>query len=332
MRKVLIVDDNITALRQIEMLLADSFETYLAKSGRTALQMASNTEYDLILLDIEMPDMDGFETLYRIKSDYYLRHIPVIFLTINSLVETEVKGLKSGAVDFIVKPARKMSLLHRISMHITRAEYYRNIERISREFSESFSETFSSLIEFRDINTGGHVARTGKYVRMIAETLRDMNVFHGELTPEKIDLYSRSALLNDIGKIGITDSILLKPGKLDDGEFRMMKTHSQIGADIIETMLNRSPSLTYLECAKEIALTHHERYDGLGYPCGLKGCETPLCGRIMAIADVYDALTDDRVYRKAMSKDKAVEIIVEGRGRNFDPVVTDAFLRLLPQF
>jgi putative two-component system response regulator len=324
-KRILVVDDNITSLRQIAALLADSFEVSLAKSGETGLKMMSANGYDLVLLDVEMPEMDGFEMLTRIKENLLFANIPVIFLTGNKRSETEVRCQKAGASDFIVKPAEKSVLLHRISLHIAMTDNNRCLERLARNLSDSLAITFSDLIECRDENTGGHVVRTSRYVDLLGRELLRTGAFREELTEAMLELCVRAAPLHDIGKIAISDSVLLKPGRLDDAEFAVMRTHAQIGADIIDGMLSHTPSLNYLQYAREIAATHHERYDGSGYPNGLAGDDIPLCGRLMAVADVYDALVNDRVYRRGMSKEQARKIILDGSGRDFDPAAAEAF-------
>ncbi|MDR0906752.1 MAG: response regulator [Oscillospiraceae bacterium] len=325
MKKIMVVDDNIASLRQIEALLADDFEVSLAKSGETGLKMLSASRFDLILLDVEMPVMDGFEMLAKMRENPLYAGIPVIFLTGNKQLDIKVRCLKEGAADFIVKPAEKSVLLHRISLHISMSDNYRSLEKLVRDMSDSLAITFSELIEFRDEDTGGHVVRTSLYVELLGRELISTGAFSDELTEATLESCVRAAPLHDIGKIAISDSVLLKPGSLTAGEFAVMQTHAQIGADIIDGMLQLTPSLYYLQYAREIAATHHERYDGSGYPNGLLGSAIPLCGRLMAVADVYDALVNDRVYRKGLSKELAREIIFDGSGKSFDPAVVEAF-------
>jgi putative two-component system response regulator len=297
----------------------------LAKSGAQALKICAHERPDLILLDIEMPEMNGFETITRIKENPILSHIPVIFLTANHDTETEVKGLESGAMDFITKPFEKSVLFHRIDLHLKFAEYQRNLENTVKELEDSIVTSFSEIVECRDANTGGHIVRTSKYVELICHELRRRNLYNDELSDDELNMIVRAAPLHDLGKIGINDVILLKPGRLDDNEFRIMKTHTTIGADMLRSMFARTPTQRYLKYAIMIAEGHHEKYDGTGYPAGLSGSNIPLCARIMAVADVYDALVENRVYRKAMSHLEAHKIIIEGRGAHFDPDIVDAF-------
>jgi putative two-component system response regulator len=323
--KILVVDDNLSSLKQIGAQLGEHYEVSLAKSGALAFHICMQEKPDLILLDIEMPDMDGFETLKRLRLNRYLGSIPVIFLTGNHDTETEVRGLQSGARDFITKPVEKGILLHRIDLHLRFSSYQARLENTVAKMSDSVALAFAELIECRDENTGEHVARTSKYVEILGRKLMEMGLFIDELNPTDLDLMVRAAPFHDIGKIAISDRVLLKPDRLDDEEFLIMKQHTVIGEEILKNMLARTPTQQYLYYARMIAASHHERYDGKGYPRRLAGEEIPLCGRIMAVADVYDALVDDRVYRRGMSHIEACRIIIDSRGKNFDPRIIDAF-------
>jgi len=323
---LLVVDDNLTNLKYISTQLADSpYVLKLAKSGAQALQIASLYPPDLILLDIEMPEMDGFETLARLHKYPRLSRVPVIFLTSRQDQDTEVRALQSGAKDFITKPFVKSILQHRIDLHLRIAHYQYYLEDTVKELEDNLVHSFAELIECRDVDTGGHVRRTKDYVSIIGEELLQRKLFTSELQSGELPLITRAAPLHDIGKIGISDVVLLKPGRLNAEERSIMRGHSLIGANILEGMFKRSPTQSYLRYAKQIAECHHERYDGKGYPHGLSGEEIPLCARIMAVADVYDALVADRVYRKAMSHEEACRIILEGRGTAFDPRMVRAF-------
>jgi putative two-component system response regulator len=325
MHKILVVDDNISSLKQIGAQLGESYEVSLAKSGAMALQICMQEKPDLILLDIEMPDMDGFETLKRLRLNHYLGSIPVIFLTGNHGTEIEVQGLQSGARDFITKPVEKSILLHRLELHLRFSSYQAHLENTVAKLSENISLSFAELIECRDENTGEHVVRTSRYVRILGKKLIEKGMFRDKLTSTDLEMMVRAAPLHDIGKIAISDRILLKPDRLDDEEFNLMKQHTSIGEDILARMLARTPTQQYLLYAKQIAASHHERFDGKGYPKGLAGDEIPLCGRIMAVADVYDALVADRVYRRGMNPTEAHRIIIDGRDKNFDGKIIDAF-------
>jgi putative two-component system response regulator len=325
MRQILVVDDNLANLKYIQIQLEDSYRVILAKSGAQALQICKQQIPDLILLDIDMPEMDGFETIAWFKQNTLLSRIPVIFLTANHDIATEIRALESGAMDFITKPFEKSILIHRLELHLRFSQYQQHLENTVKELEDSIVISFSELIECRDENTGGHVQRTSVYVALLAQELRKQGQFMEELSDAEMNMIVRAVILHDIGKIGISDTILLKPGRLDEAEFEIMKTHTVIGARILQKMYERTPTQHYLKYAKIIAEGHHEKYDGTGYPYRIKGDDIPLCSRIMAAADVYDALVADRVYRKAMSHEEACKIICAGRGTHFDPRIVDAF-------
>jgi putative two-component system response regulator len=272
-----------------------------------------------------MPEMDGFETITKLKSSPHMANIPVIFLTGNDSIETEILGLKAGARDFLTKPVERRLLKHRINLHLRFSSYQEHLERSVFELSNSVATSFAELIECRDQNTGEHVTRTSRYVKKLGQCLIKQGYCPGELTDESLEIMERAAPLHDIGKIAISDRILLKPDRLTDHEFNIMKQHTVIGAEILEHMHSRTPSMRYLQYAKMIAASHHEHYDGKGYPYGLAGDAIPLCGRIMAVADVYDALAENRRYRKKLSHVEAFLLVKNGKGNHFDPNVIDAF-------
>ncbi|MDR1242116.1 MAG: response regulator [Deltaproteobacteria bacterium] len=325
MKEILVVDDNVTSLKQIAAFLAGSYGYFLVRSGAEAISTCARECPDIILLDVEMPDMDGFETIRILKDNPTMSHIPVIFLTGNQDNATEAAGLKFGARDFIRKPVEKDILLHRLGLHLDIAGYQAQLENSVQTMTDSLALSISELIECRDENTGGHVARTGKYVKTLGRELLARGSYADELSGLALEMMARAAPLHDIGKIAVSDRILLKPGSLNDEEFAAMKRHAAIGAELLEKMYERTPSQTYLKYAVMIAASHHEKYNGRGYPKGLSGEDIPLCGRIMAVADVYDALVDNRVYRKGMSYTEAFRIITDGRGTQFDPLIVDAF-------
>jgi putative two-component system response regulator len=325
MRRILVVDDNLAILKQISSYLSEDYEVSLAKSGPLALQICVREKPDLILLDVEMSDMDGFGVMDRLKENPYLDRIPVIFLTANHSVEVEIRALESGARDFIMKPVEKSILVHRIELHLRFASYQAQTEQNVMTLSDSIATSFAEMIECRDENTGGHVIRTSRYVDILGKELIKQNLFPDELNPAELQMMVRAAPLHDIGKIAISDRILLKVGRLDDMEFAAIKCHSEIGASILKRMYQRMPAQHYLRYASLIAGSHHERYDGKGYPQGLSGENIPLCGRIMAVADVYDALIDNRVYRGSMGHIQASNIIFENTGTHFDPRIVEAF-------
>ncbi|MCL2042584.1 MAG: response regulator [Treponema sp.] len=331
MKKILVVDDNLSTLKQVSVHLAGNYDVLLAKSSPLALQICAKEKPDIILLDIEMPDMDGFETITRIKQNPSLDRVPVIFLTANHSAEFEIQALELGAKDYIMKPVEKNILLHRIELHLRLADYQAQTEYNVISLSDSIATSFAELIERRDENTGGHVVRTSKYVEILGKELINQGLYPDELNPTELQLMVRAAPLHDIGKVAIGDRILLKIGRLDDVEFSKMKRHADIGATILDRMYHRMPTQHYLRYACLIAGSHHERYDGKGYPKGLSKDEIPLCGRIMAVADVYDALIENRIYRKGMSHTQASGLIHENKWTQFDPDVVDAFMKLEDQ-
>jgi putative two-component system response regulator len=238
---------------------------------------------------------------------------------------SKVEALESGAVDFITKPFERNILHHRVGLHLKLAGYQHFLEETVKELENDILLSFAELMEGRDKNTGGHVQRTALYMDSLCRELMRQGYFLDELNDDVIPLLKRAALLHDIGKIGISDNILSKSGRFNNEEFAEMKTHTTIGSDILESMYNKTPTQYYLKYAKTIAEGHHEKYDGTGYPYGLSGDSIPLCSRIMAVADVYDALVANRGYRKAMSHDDACELILSGKGTQFDPRVVGAF-------
>ena len=332
MKSILIVDDNLVSLRQIAAQLQDGYEISLAKSGELALQICAHEMPDLILLDMEMPGMDGFETLACLRQDPSLAEIPVLFLSGTSGAEAEVKCLEAGAEGLISKTANSKLIRYRIETQLEYAAHRFHPQRIVSEMEDALGFSFAELVECKDRNAAGHIARVSRYAELIALDLLERGSFGGELTPEDIPMIRRAAPFHDIGKIGISDLVLLKRGPLTDEELREMHRHTTIGGQMLEVMYERAPHLSYLKMAQVIAQGHHERYNGEGYPLGLKGDRIPLCCRIMAAANVYDSCVTDRVYRKGLSHEAACGIIQDGRGTEFDPLVADAFERLRDAF
>jgi putative two-component system response regulator len=302
---------------------------------------------DLILLDIMMPEMDGFEVMQRLKAMPAHRDIPVIFLTAKSTVEDEMRGLVVGAVDYITKPISPPIVLARVRNHLElkmARDFLRNEnayleQEVARRTGQVAAiqdvtiRAMASLAETRDTDTGNHIRRTQEYVRLLAEKLQKHPRFAYFLSDDNIMLLYKSAPLHDIGKVGIPDRILLKPGKLTPEEMEIMKTHTTLGRDAIAAAeAELGVAVSFLGFAKEIAYSHQEKWDGSGYPEGLAGDAIPISARLMAVADVYDALISRRVYKPAMSHEKAVTIIAQGRGSHFDPDITDAFLSLAEEF
>ncbi|HMR03335.1 MAG TPA: two-component system response regulator, partial [Candidatus Competibacter phosphatis] len=345
---ILVVDDTPDNIALLSALLKDRYKVRAANNGERALAIAAGQPRpDLILLDIMMPGMNGYEVCERLKIDPHTADIPVIFLTAKVQVEDEEFGLRLGAVDYITKPISPPIVLARVETHLTlkRARQFlqdRNayleaeVWRRSREvmaIQEVTIMAMASLAETRDNATGNHIRRTQHYVRVLAQHLRHHPRFAAALNDETIELLFKSAPLHDIGKVGIPDRILLKPGRLTPDEFEIMKTHAALGRDAIaaaERYLDTPDS--FLRFAREIAYSHQEKWDGSGYPEGLWGEQIPLSARLMAVADVYDALISRRIYKPALPHEQAVTMIREGRDQHFDPDIVDAFLECAEQF
>lgn len=345
---ILIVDDAPANLLVLTELLQSEYRVLAANNGQRALRLAAvEPQPDLILLDVMMPGMDGYEVLRRLRESPPTQTIPVIFVTAMSAMEDEERGLELGAVDYITKPLRPNIVRARVHTQLTikRAgdllrdqNAYLEAE-VNRRMGENLIiqevsiHALARLAETRDQETGNHLRRTKAFVRALACQLRDHPRFSGFLNDRTIDLLAKSAPLHDIGKVGIPDSILQKPGKLTEAEWEIMKTHPSLGSEAIEQAeRDAEKPVEFLALAKEIARWHHERWDGGGYPDGLAGESIPISARLMALADVFDALTTARVYKPPMSHEVAREIIVAGRGSHFDPAVVDAFLTIQDKF
>lgn len=339
---VLVVDDTPSNLSLMTDLLESDYRVKVASTGARALKIAqAENPPDLILLDVMMPDMDGYGVCMRLKSNPATRDIPVIFMTARNELRDEQTGLAMGAVDYFTKPISPPIMLMRVKNHLAlkaasdflkdknaflEQEVLRRTEEV-RDVQDVTILMMASLAETRDNETGNHIIRTQHYVKLIAQELQKQPRFATTLTDTAIDLLFKSAPLHDIGKVGITDDILQKPGKLTAEEFEVMKTHTTLGKVAIESAEARlGKHVPFLQVAKEIAYSHQEKWDGTGYPQGLVGEAIPLSARLMAIADVYDALISRRVYKPAFSHEDSMKIIEEGRGRHFDPDVVDAFV------
>ena len=345
---ILVVDDTTDNLALMRELLKDDYQVKLANGGERALTLAAQTPHpDLILLDIMMPGMDGYEVCQQLKARASTQNIPVVFLTAKTAVEDERKGLEIGAVDYITKPISPPIVLARVKIHLAlkaHADFLSNksdfleaeVTKRTREVVAIQDVTIlamASLAETRDSDTGNHIRRTQFYVKALAQHLSGNPKFSAQLTDSFIQRLFKSAPLHDIGKVGIPDRILLKPGRFEPKEFEIMKTHTTLGRDAIEHAEKQlGMSVDFLSMAKEIALSHQEKWDGTGYPQGLAGEAIPLSARLMAVADVYDALISRRVYKESMPHEKAVAIMQAGRGTHFDPDIADAFVALQDEF
>lgn len=345
---VLVVDDTPDNLLLMSELLRDRYRVKIANHGEKALAIArAEHRPDLILLDVMMPGLDGHEVCRRLKADPATRDVPVIFLTAKSDVADETRGLALGAVDYITKPISPPIVMARVRTHLqlkASADFLRDkadyleaeVARRSEELAAIQDVTIlamASLAETRDSDTGNHIRRTQHYVRALAEALREHPRCRELRQPGVIATLFKSAPLHDIGKIGIPDRILLKPGRFTPEEFEVMKSHPALGRDAIEQAeAQLGTPVAFLSTAKDIAYCHQEKWDGSGYPQGLKGETIPLSARLMALADVYDALISRRVYKDGMPHEQAAAIIAEGAGTHFDPDVVEAFLRIQPEF
>lgn len=344
---ILAVDDTPENLDVLKGVLMPLYSVKGAINGPMALKIAQKQQPDLILLDIMMPGMDGYQVCKQLKENPATRDIPVIFITAKSSVEDEQKGFAIGAVDYITKPISPPIVLERVKIHLTLKEArdflaqqneileQKVLKRTQQmeNLQDVVMVAMGSLAEARDPETGNHIRRTQHYVKCLAYHLRSHVKFADFLTPETITLLYKSAPLHDIGKVGVPDHILLKPGKLTELEFEEMKKHTNYGYDaIVAAQDSIDQGEDFLFFAKEIALYHQEKWDGSGYPEGLVGEAIPISARLMAIADVYDALISRRVYKPAFSHEKAVSIIKAGQGSHFDPDMVDTFMEITAEF
>jgi len=343
----LIVDDTPGNILLLNGILKREYRIRTAADGAKALEEARSFPPDIILMDAMMPVMDGYEACRRLKEDRALKDIPVLFLTACSSEADEQRGFALGAADYIARPVSPPILLARMRTHLAlkqsrdflkdqnqylEAEVLRRTRDLSAA-QEASIMAMAALAETRDNETGGHIRRTKLYIRELAEYLGATQRYGDALTPERIRLIVASSPLHDIGKVGIPDHVLLKPGPLSEEEYEIMKKHTTIGRDAIlcaERLMGGAE--TFLTCAREIAFSHHEKWDGTGYPLGLSGSGIPLPARLMAVADAYDALTTRRIYKGAVAHEETVSIIREGSGAHFDPDVVQAFLALRERF
>jgi len=344
---ILVVDDSPENLQVLSAVLKGQYKVKVALNGERALALAqAEPTPDLILLDVMMPEMDGYQVLLALRDNPVTRDIPVMFLTALDASHDEQRGLDMGAADYISKPIRPSVVLARVRTQLE-AKQARDLLRGQNSFLEAevarrmaeneliqaiSIRALARLAEIRDPETGNHILRTQAYVELLARRLQSHPRFAATLSDDYIKLLARSAPLHDIGKVGIPDAILQKPGKLDAEEWEIMKTHARLGAEAIEQAdLDSEKQLAFLTLAREIARWHHERWDGAGYPDGLQGEAIPVSARLMALADVFDALISPRVYKAPIPLAQACEIMRAGRGSHFDPDACDAFLDVFEQ-
>lgn len=338
-QSILIAEDTPANVDILLDALSDKYDTSVALDGETALRCVGDVKPDLILLDVVMPGMDGYEVCRRLKASEETRDIPVIFLTSLTMADDEARGLRMGAVDYIAKPFSPKIVEARVHSHMELNRYRRHLERMVADRTsdltitrEATIQSMAILAKFRDPETGGHIQRTRSYVESLVRYLHDFTQFAEVLDPESIELISQSAPLHDIGKVGVPDRILLKPGRLTPEEWAEMKKHPLYGSEVIKRTERLLGPNSFLRFAREITECHHERWDGTGYPNGLSGNDIPISARAMAIADVYDALTSERPYKEAMTHQEAFREIIDGSGTHFDPEMVSAFRTLQYEF
>ncbi|MDL2263871.1 response regulator [Synergistaceae bacterium OttesenSCG-928-I11] len=343
---VLIVDDTDLNIEILVEALGDRYDISTAMDGESALAMVEKSPPDIILLDVVMPGMNGYEVCTRLKANPETADIPVIFLTAMTDINDKARGFEMGAVDYMVKPFAILEVQARLDVHLSllnaKKELKQQNEQLERKVRERTQElaitqgviieAMASLAETRDQETGDHVMRTRYYVQMLAVNLASHPRFAAYLRDVDPDDLGTAATLHDIGKVGVPDHILLKPGRLTPEEFEEVKKHTTYGHETLSRLAKRLPGNAFLKLADTIAWSHHEKWDGTGYPRGLKGDEIPIPGRLMAIADVYDAIVSERVYKKPMEHLEAVEFIRSQSGTHFDPDVVESFCELSDSF
>ena len=346
---IFLVDDDVTNLTIGKKALSGTYNVLTLDSGARLFSMLEKVTPDLILLDVNMPGMGGYEVIRLLKStesNHRYTNIPVIFLTALMDEKSELEGLSLGAIDYITKPFSVPLLLQRIEIHLLvesqRKElvnFNTNLQTMVDDRTEAivqlknaFLSTMAELVESRDSITGGHIDRTQMYMKVMIDAMRRLRIYEHELSELNEEGVLISCMLHDVGKISIKDAILNKPGKLTEEEFESMKAHTTFGEQIIQNIKNKTEDSEFLEYARIFAISHHEKWDGSGYPKGLKAEEIPLLGRIMAIVDVYDALVEERPYKPPFTHEKAVQIISEGKGLHFDPKLVDLFTDVNKEF
>jgi len=339
---VFFVDDSATILATGKDVLGRYYDVITFDSGSRLFKALDRIIPDLILLDLEMPEMSGYEVIKRLKSNPATRDVPVIFITSAGDAESEVQGFALGASDYITKPILPSRLLKRVEVclkleaqRLALVNYSNNLEEMVKSKTQTVEElknailrVMSELVERRDQITGGHVDRTQRYVKMFLDAMRKHDVYVNEIDSWDEKLVLQSSLLHDVGKISIKDSILFKPGRLTDDEFEEIKAHTTFGEKVIMNLKDATSDSEFAEYARLFAVSHHEKWNGTGYPNGLKGEDIPLLGRIMAIVDVYDALVSERPYKAAFPHGEAMDIIRKENGEHFDPALIEVFEKI----
>jgi putative two-component system response regulator len=327
-KTIFVVDDNGTSLMKAAEVLEDDYRIFTMVSAESMFSMLQKKLPDLILLDIKMPEMDGFEALAKLKENEKYGSIPVIFLTSTMDGETEAKCFEAGGVDFVRKPFHESVLRNRVRHHLEIGTLVKERTEKYQRLQHSLVLVLSDLVENRDTVTGGHIERTAAYLELLMSALKENSKYRAEMADWDVNTMAVAARLHDIGKVGVSDVILNKQARLDENEFEVMKAHALKGERTIERIAKRAGENEFLTNAKLFAGYHHERWDGTGYPRGLCGNDIPLQGRVMAIVDVYDALVSKRPYKDAVPRDQAIEIIRGESGKHFDPAIAEIFCGL----
>jgi len=328
MKTIFVIDDSDTNLSMAEAALEDFYRVMTMPSAAKMFELLNKVFPDLILLDIEMPEMDGFQALQKLKASDHTAHIPVMFLTGRNDPEVEVHGFELGAVDFVTKPFSAPVLLNRIKTHLDIDEIIRERTSQLHRLQNSIVSVLANMVEHRDKGTGSHIERTSAYIKILINEMKTRKIYEDEMQGWDVEKIISSARMHDLGKISITDIIINKPGKLTEDEYEVMKTHAIEGEKIIDEIIAQTGEGEFLRNARLFAGYHHERWDGKGYPYGLAGKAIPLQGRIMAIVDVYDALVSERPYKKAFSDEEAVQIIMQNAGTHYDPEIARVFFEV----
>ena len=327
-KTIFVVDDSATNLSMVEKALEEQYRVITLSSAAKMFTLLEKVTPDLILLDIEMPEMDGFAALWQLKNNELHAGIPIIFLTGMVNASIEAQGLEMGAADFIVKPFVERILQNRVKTQLDVVDLIRERTTQLENLQNGLVFILSDIVESRDSATGGHIMRTSGYVKILIDAMLDRGVYADEIRVQDLAVLASSARLHDIGKISIPDSILNKLGSLTQEEFEMVKSHTLVGGQIIDRIIARTGNAAFLHNAKLFARHHHERWDGSGYPHGLKGMEIPIQGRIMAVADVYDALLSARRYKKTYTEEEVCGLIIDNAGKLFDPQIAATFFEI----
>jgi len=345
-KKVILVDDNPINLKLARNTLMGKYDVFTVPSAEKLFELLEKTLADIILLDVMMPEMSGYDAIKVLKSNPRTADIPVIFLTSKSDANSELEGFIHGAVDYVSKPFSPQLLLKRVDVHVLVESQKKELESINQNLQKLVDEkteeiqnlqsailkTMSNLVEYRDDVTGNHVERSEFLLRLLTKEMIRQNVYSDEVKNWDFKFFPQSAQLHDVGKIAIRDDILMKPAKLTVDEFNEMKKHTFFGEKVIEKIQESAMESVFLTHAKIMAGTHHEKWDGSGYPRGIAGPEIPLQGRLMAIVDVYDALISERPYKKPFSQEQSLQIIKEGSGVHFDPALVEIFTAAIQHF